>query len=133
MKKDLIDFEWLRQIKPKKYKPWRIDTVLKKDKYINLNIIKNGGWHFSQLKSPEDILKKLLNDEHHDEFEISEINLEKIKDMVKNQYIVHNHNVDKKNIKDKWSHYEKLERVSLNEMPEYISINKKDYSDWIVD
>ena len=133
MKKDLIDFEWLRQIKPKKYKPWRIDTVLKKDKYINLNIIKNGGWHFSQLKSPEDILKKLLNDEHHDEFEISEINLEKIKDMVKNQYIVHNHNVDKKNIKDKWSHYERLERVSLNEMPEYISINKKNYSDWIVD
>jgi beta-1,4-mannosyl-glycoprotein beta-1,4-N-acetylglucosaminyltransferase len=84
-KKDLINFEWLRQIKPKKYKPWRLDTFFHKDKYINLNIIENGGWHFSQLKSPEDIFKKLLNDEHHDEFEMSGINLKKIKDMVENQ------------------------------------------------
>ena len=132
-KKDLINFEWLRQIKPKKYKPWRLDTFFHKDKYINLNIIENGGWHFSQLKSPEDIFKKLLNDEHHDEFEMSGINLEKIKDMVENQYIVHNHNVDKKDIKSKWSHQVKLEKVSLNEMPEHIYNNKKTYSNWIIE
>lgn len=132
-KKDLINFEWLRQIKPKKYKPWRLDTFFHKDKYINLNIIENGGWHFSQLKSPEDIFKKLLNDEHHDEFEMSGINLEKIKDMVENQYIVHNHNVDKKDIKSKWSHQVKLEKVSLNEMPEHICNNKKTYSNWIIE
>jgi beta-1,4-mannosyl-glycoprotein beta-1,4-N-acetylglucosaminyltransferase len=132
-KKDLIDFEWLRQIKPKEYKFWRIDTIFKKDKYRNINIIKNGGWHFSQLKSPEDIFKKLLNDEHHDEFEMSGVNLEKIKDMVENQYIVHNHNVDKKDIKNKWSHHVKLEKVSLNEMPEHIYNNKKTYSNWIIE
>jgi beta-1,4-mannosyl-glycoprotein beta-1,4-N-acetylglucosaminyltransferase len=132
-KKDLIDFEWLRQIKPKEYKFWRIDTIFKKDKYRNINIIKNGGWHFSQLKSPENIFKKLLNDEHHDEFEMSGINLEKIKDMVENQYIVHNHNVDKKDIKNKWSHHVKLEKVSLNEMPEHIYNNKKTYSNWIIE
>ena len=130
-KKDLIDFEWLRQIKPKQYKSWRIDTIFKKDKYRNINIIENGGWHFSQLKSPEEIFKKLSNDEHHDEFEMSGINLEKIKDMVKNHYILHNHNVDKKDIKSKWNHQVKLERVSLNEMPEHIYNNSELYSKWI--
>jgi beta-1,4-mannosyl-glycoprotein beta-1,4-N-acetylglucosaminyltransferase len=130
-KKDLIDFEWLRQIKPKQYRPWRIDTIFKKDKYRNINIIENGGWHFSQLKTPEEIFKKLSNDEHHDEFEMSGINLEKIKDMVKNDYILHNHKVDKKDINGKWNHQVKLERVSLNEMPEHIYNNAKFYSKWI--
>lgn len=130
-KKDLKDFEWLRQIKPKKYKSWRVDTYFKKDKYQNIDIIENGGWHFSQLKSPDDIFKKLSNDEHHDEFEISGINLEKIKDMVKNHYILHNHNADKKDINNKWSHQIKLEKVNLDEMPEHIYNNSKFYSDWI--
>ena len=130
-KKDLIDFEWLRQIKPKQYRPWRIDTIFKKDKYRNINIIENGGWHFSQLKTPEEIFKKLSNDEHHDEFEMSGINLEKIKDMVKNDYILHNHKVDKKDINSKWNRQVKLEKVSLNEMPEHIYNNPKLYSKWI--
>ena len=130
-KKYLRDFEWLRQIKPKQYKPWRIDTIFKKDKYRNISIIKNGGWHFSQLKTPEDIFGKLLNDEHHDEFEMSGINLEKIKDMVKNHYILHNHNADKKDLDNKWNQVAKLEKVSLNEMPEYIYNNFKFYSEWL--
>ena len=29
-KKDLIDFEWLREVKPKKYPFYRLDTLLKK-------------------------------------------------------------------------------------------------------
>jgi beta-1,4-mannosyl-glycoprotein beta-1,4-N-acetylglucosaminyltransferase len=130
-KKDLIDFEWLRQIKPKQYSPWRIDTIFKRDKYRNINIIENGGWHFSQLKSPEEIFKKLSNDEHHDEFEMSGINLEKIKDMVKNHYILHNHRVDKKDINNKWNHQVMLERVSLNEMPEHIRNNPELYLKWV--
>ena len=123
----------LRQIKPKKYKLWRIDTIFKKDKYQNINIIENGGWHFSQLKSPEDIFKKLSNDEHHDEFEISGINLEKIRDMVKNRYILHNHNADKKDINSKWNRQIKLEKVSVNEIPEHIYNNIKFYSEWIAE
>ena len=62
---------------------------------------------------------------------MSGINLEKIKDMVKNHYILHNHNVDKKDIKSKWNHQVKLERVSLNEMPEHIYNNSELYSKWI--
>lgn len=62
---------------------------------------------------------------------MSGINLEKIKDMVQNHYILHNHNVDKKDIKSKWNHQVKLERVSLNEMPQHIYNNAEFYSKWI--
>jgi beta-1,4-mannosyl-glycoprotein beta-1,4-N-acetylglucosaminyltransferase len=130
-KKDLIDFEWLRQIKAKKYNLWRVDTIFKKDKYKSIDIIENGGWHFSQLKSPEDIFKKLLNDEHHDEFEMSGINLKKIKEMVNNGYILHNHFADKKDINNKWNHQVKLEKSPLIEMPEYLYNNQDTYADWI--
>ena len=130
-KKDLIDFEWLRQIKAKKYNLWRVDTIFKKDKYKSIDIIENGGWHFSQLKSPEDIFKKLLNDEHHDEFEMSGINLKKIKEMVNNGYILHNHFADKKDINNKWNHQVKLEKSPLIEMPEYLYNNQDKYADWI--
>ena len=38
---------------------------LKKDKFINLKIVNDGGWHFTEkLKSPEEIFEKHKNDEH---------------------------------------------------------------------
>ena len=43
--------QWLRELKFKKYPFWRIDKN-------NLQII-DGGWHFSFLQSPEDIIKKI--------------------------------------------------------------------------
>ena len=77
--------------------------------------------------------KKLSNDEHHDEFEMSGINLEKIRDMVKNHYILHNHNADKKDINSKWNRQIKLEKVSVSEIPEHIYNNIKFYSEWIAE
>jgi hypothetical protein len=53
--------------------------------------------------------------------------------MVKNHYILHNHNADKKDISNKWNHQIKLEKVSVNEMPEHIYNNFKFYSDWIAE
>ena len=41
-KKYLESFEKLRQIKPKKYPFYRLDTLLRNDRYMNVNIIKNG-------------------------------------------------------------------------------------------
>ena len=38
-KKNLINFEWIRQIKPKKYPFFRADVYFKKDKYINIKIL----------------------------------------------------------------------------------------------
>ena len=46
-----------------------------KTKYRNVKIIEDGGWHFSNLKSPEDIEDKMLNFGHHNEIEDSGIGL----------------------------------------------------------
>ena len=53
LKKNFKSPQWLRNLKFKKYPFWRID------KTRNLQIIKNGGWHFAYLQSPENISKKI--------------------------------------------------------------------------
>ena len=60
-KKDLKSPQWIRNIKGKNYPKWRIDTLISSKKYSNLVFIKNGGWHFTYLKTPEHLEKKLLN------------------------------------------------------------------------
>ena len=94
--KDLNSITELRNIKTKKYGWWRVDTLFKKDKFINLKIVNDGGWHFTEIKSPEEIFEKHKNDEHHDEFELTGIKLEDVKSMIKNRYIPYDHRADKK-------------------------------------
>ena len=55
IKKYLKSPQWLRDLKFKKRPFWRLDK-----RYLN-NIIENGGWHFCNLKSPEDLLYKYKN------------------------------------------------------------------------
>ena len=43
IKKNLDTFEWLRQIKPKKYPFFRLDTILSNVKYRNVKIVVDGG------------------------------------------------------------------------------------------
>ena len=50
--KNFISPQWLRNIKGKNYPKWRLDTFFSKKKYSNLIFIKNGGWHFTCLKTP---------------------------------------------------------------------------------
>ena len=45
---------------------------------MNINIIQNGGWHFTRIISPEEIHKKELDTEHHDEYRASKKTPEKI-------------------------------------------------------
>ena len=45
--------------------------MFSKRNYNNIFYINNGGWHFTNIKSPTDIEKKLLNYTHHYEFEQS--------------------------------------------------------------
>lgn len=130
-KKNLTTIQWLRHVKPKKYNWWRVDLLWKKDKYRSLKIIENGGWHFTQLKSPKDLYYKFLNDEHHDEFELSQITLNKVKDMIKKKYITYNHFIDKRNWKDKWNNKIKLIKIANKEMPLFILQNLCKYKKWI--
>ena len=130
-KKNLTTIQWLRHVKPKIYNWWRIDLLWKKDKYRSLKIIENGGWHFTQLKSPKDLYYKFLNDEHHDEFELSQITLNKVKDMIKKKYITYSHFIDKRNWKDKWNNKIKLTKIANKELPLFLLQNLNKFKKWI--
>ena len=129
-KKNLTTFQWMRHAKSKIYNWWRVDVLWRKDKYINMKIIENGGWHFTQLKSPKDLYYKFLNDEHYDEFKLSKTSFAKVKDMIKNKYIIYNHFVDKSNLKDKWNNKIKLTKVKKKEIPLFIRENSNKYKKW---
>ena len=58
-KKNLISPQWLRNIKDRIYSKWRLDIIFSKKKYNNIFYIYDGGWHFSYIKKPEDIEKKI--------------------------------------------------------------------------
>ena len=68
-KKDLDSPQWLRNIKDRKYSFFRIDTFFSKTKYMSVKIINNGGWHFSNIKTPKEIEHKLRSYLHHREFD----------------------------------------------------------------
>ena len=128
-KKDLINFEWLRQVKPKKYPFYRIDTFLKNDRYMNVNIVKNGGWHFTRMISPEEIHKKELDTEHHDEYRASKKTPEMIKDFIKRRVIDHDHLADSR--ENKFGKEFPLKQLDINEIPKYIRENQIKYSNWL--
>ena len=66
----------------KKISVMAIGYFFSKTKYMNIKIIEDGGWHFSNLKSPEEIEDKMLNFGHHNEVEDSGIGLKDIKSMI---------------------------------------------------
>ena len=129
--RDLKNISWLRNVKPKKYQWYRLDTFFKSNKERNVKIVNNGGWHFSQLMNPKQIQYKFLNDEHHDEYELNPIKYHQIEEMVKKRYIIYDHSADQKKFKKKWNNKIFLTQVTLNKLPKYIKKNLKKYKDWI--
>ncbi len=127
-KKDLLSFSWLREIKAKKYPFFRLDTFFSKNKYMNVKIVENGGWHFSQLKKPKDIEKKLLNQEHHDEYRLAKDNLPNVEDLIKRKSIIYDHKA--KSTDYKFSKEFKLKTLSLEQMPKFLRRNMNKYSEW---
>jgi beta-1,4-mannosyl-glycoprotein beta-1,4-N-acetylglucosaminyltransferase len=126
-KKYLNNINHLRSLKPKKYSWWRFDTLIRKNKERSVKIINNGGWHFSQIMNSKQIQNKFLNDEHHDEYELNKLTDKKIKDMLKNKYIIYNHLADKKDLNKKWNNKIKLTLTNLNFLPTYIRNNFRKY------
>ena len=127
-KKDLLSLSWLRNIKSKKYPFYRLDTILSKNKYTSAKIIENGGWHFSQLKTPEDIQLKLLHGEQHAEFKKAGKNLEYIKGLVERKSIDYDHKAKSEDYK--YSMEFKLKTVPIDTMPLFLKENVKKYSEW---
>ena len=85
--KDLKSINWLRNIKNRRYKLFRFDTLFSDFKYIDLKILENGGWHFTNLKTPEELERKFINDENHFDYDLSKIDINEIKDMMNKKII----------------------------------------------
>ena len=127
--KNLKTITWLRNIKNKKYNKYRLDTLFSDTKYNDVDIIENGGWHFSNLKNIDELRLKYLNDENHAEFS-KRMTLEKIKKDLDDWVIDYDHFADKRsNFKEKKI---KLAKYDLKYLPKYIQQNKKIYKDWLV-
>ena len=112
-KKHLKSPQWLRDQKVKKRFKFSFLG-------INWNIIKNGGWHFSFLLSPEDIKHK-IESFAHSEFNNSKYkNIQKIKQSISN-------NID---LFDRNFKYKEVEIDSS--FPKYILENKDKLKTWII-
>lgn len=120
VKRFLKSPQWLRELKFKKRPFWRIDK-------INLNnIIENGGWHFCNLKSPEQLLYKYqnlceTNDPYHFNEKIDEkyLNISEIKKRIlKGEDII--------------GREDKFDKIQVDSSyPSYILNNLTKFKDWI--
>ena len=129
-KKNLKSFSWLKNIKNKKYPFWRLDVYFSNLKSANVEIINDGGWHFTNLKSPKELFEKMKNFGHHDEFDISGITLEDIEKNMREKKVFYNHFADKGS-QDKWEYEHELKKASLDILPNYLQINKEKYNNWL--
>ena len=121
VKKYLKSPQWLRNLKFKKRPFWRLDKLR-----LN-NIIKDGGWHFCNLKEPEKILYKYKNlCETNDPY----IFKEKIDTKYLNESVIENNIAMGKDIIGRNHIYAKI-KVG-NNFPKYLINNKNKYQDWIL-
>ena len=114
LKKNLKSPQWLRDLKFKKNPFWRIDKIR------NLQIIKDGGWHFSYLQSPDEILKKIVSFSHGERNVPTFANQKNIEEKIKMQ----------KNIFDLGFSYRKIDIDHT--FPKYIIENKEKLKEWII-
>lgn len=121
VKKYLKSPQWLRDLKFKKRPFWRLD------KFRLNNIIENGGWHFCNLKSPDELLYKYqnlceTNDPYifNEKIDLKYLDVEEIK-----KKIILGDDIIGRN--------EKYKVIEINEnYPDFIKKNKDKYKNWII-
>ena len=129
-KKNLISPQWLRNVKSKKYSKFRMDIIFNKKKYSDIFFVLDGGWHFTCIRTPEDLKYKLLNFAHHYDFEQSGLNSEDLKKIIYEKKIMYDHKLGEES-SNKWGGKNKLEKISTSRLPEYISLNIDKYKEWL--
>ena len=129
-KKKLISPQWLRDIKDRNYSKLRFDTYFSKKKYNNIKFINNGGWHFSYLKKPSGVEKKLKSIRHHIEYDQNPLGVKKIEDMIKNKKLIYNYSADQRT-SNKFENNETLNILETGKLPKYIQKNLKMFSEWL--
>ena len=130
-KKYLKSPQWLRNIKSKKFFFWRLDTLLSDTKYINKYFVNDGGWHFSNLKNAEGLELKLKSYLHHRDYEVEELGIKKIDELIKNNQTIYDMFADKSSKKYGDNKRKKLEKYEFNCLPEFIKLNKDRLKEWI--
>ena len=128
-KKHLKSPQWLRNIKDKKYNFYRLDIVFSQTKYINIKFIKNGGWHFSNIKTAAEIEHKLKSYLHHREFDENPMSKDEINKIIENKQAIYDLKVDKR--VNKIGEGSKLENYSLDKLPKFLQNNIEKFKDWI--
>ena len=112
LKKNLTSPQKLRDLKFKKFPFWRLDKR-------RFQII-DGGWHFSFLQTPNDIIKKIKS-YSHGEFNTKDIT---------------NEGIIEKKIKDGEDIFNRgfsLKKINIDKSyPDYIVKNQKLLQDWII-
>ena len=121
--------QWLRNIKDRKYPFYRLDTIFSETKYIDVEFIDKGGWHFSNIKTAEQIEYKLKSYLHHREFDENPISKDEIDEIIKKKQAIYDLKVDKKI--NKIGDGSKLERYPLDKLPKFLQDNLKNYQEWI--
>ena len=114
LKKNLKSPQWLRNLKFKKYPFWRFD------KPRNIQIIKDGGWHFAYLHTAENISRKIKSFAHG-EFNKKNLTDEKeIQKRIENKEDIFNRGYD-------------LKKIDIDESyPDYIRQNLELLKNWII-
>ena len=128
-KKELKNLQWLRNLKGRSYPFWRLDTLFSEKKYMNIDIVKNGGWHFTSIKKPEDIHYKLSNFMHHLEYEYSGLNQDDMRKMVKEKKILYDHSAKQED--EKYTGNQSLNKIDINLLPDYFKENIDKYKEWL--
>ena len=127
--KNLKNPQWLRNIKDRKYPFYRLDTFFSENKYISIKIIEDGGWHFSYLKSANEIKHKLKSYLHHREFDLQSLSIKQIEETIKNKMAIYDLKADK--TANKVGTGVKLQNFDKQKLPRYIQSNEILFKEWI--
>ena len=128
-KKNLINPQWLRNIKDRKYSFFRIDTLFSSTKFNSIKIINDGGWHFTNIKTPKEIELKFRSYLHHREFDLNPLSANQIGEIIKNKKAIYDLKVDK--TFNKFGNGDVLKKFELSKLPEYIIKNQKKFLEWM--
>jgi beta-1,4-mannosyl-glycoprotein beta-1,4-N-acetylglucosaminyltransferase len=114
LKKNLRSPQWLRNIKFKKYPFWRVDVIR------NLQIINDGGWHFSYLQEVDLIIKKIKSFSHGEYNDLRFINKNLLEKKINSGIDIFDRNIQYK-------------KIDIDEtFPQYILSNIDKYKKWII-
>ena len=128
-KKYLVNPQWLRNIKDRKYSFFRFDTFFSKTKYSDIKIINDGGWHFSNIKTAKEIEFKLKSYLHHREFDVNPLSVNEIEKIIQGKQAIYDLTLDKTT--NKIGNGNKLEKFELEKLPIHIQLNKDNYKEWM--